>query len=74
MQLAKRTLAILIMILLSACGFEVDERIYGNWVEPLSGETIEFRADGFGSTMEVFGLLMAVAPSYPFLALARFGG
>ena len=52
MQLAKRTLAILIMILLSACGFEVDDRVYGNWVEPLSGETIEFRADG---TVNWFG-------------------
>ena len=52
MQSAKRTLPILIMILLSACGFEVDERVYGNWVEPLSGETIALRADG---TVNWFG-------------------
>jgi len=46
MQPSKRLLVLGLFMLLSACGIEPDERVYGTWVEPLTGETIEFREDG----------------------------
>ena len=46
MQSFKLLIVLGLFTSLSACGIEPDDRVYGTWVEPLTGELIEFREDG----------------------------
>jgi len=53
MQSAKYLIALSLALFVSACGVEPDERVYGTWVEPLTGELVQFRENG---TLGWFGV------------------